>query len=104
MGILVNPTRGAVVEFKKSLTAAEKLKLKQFIEENRIVASRIPELHAIHFTGELIDKIRQTVNTNVPDTGLAGTMSSSSTTMLEKLTAVVDDDPSFNHYTFIVKN
>ena len=104
-GILVDTTRASVAALKKSLTAGEKLKLKQFIDENRIIASRMPELQSIHFTGEFIEKIRQTVNVGSPGTGPQGTrasaISQASVEMLEKFTAVVDDDPSFYHYTFL---
>ena len=98
LGIFVNPTRSTVVEFKKSLTTAEKLKLKQFIEENEIVVSRMPELQSIHFMGDFIEKIRQTIN--VGQQGIV-VISENTTIMLDKFTAVVDDDPSFDHYTFL---
>lgn len=106
-GILVNTTRSTVVEFKKSLSTSEKSKLKQFIEENKIIASRMPELQSIHFSGDFIEKIRKTINTVSgagPHGTRSGTMSQATMEMLEKITAVVDDDPSFIHYTFIIKN
>ena len=86
-GILVNTTRSAVVEFKKSLTSSEKLKTKQFLEENKILVSRILELQSIHFSGDFIEKIRQTVNA----VSSTGTMSSTMIEMLEKFIPVWDN-------------
>ena len=60
----------------------------------------MPDLQAIHFTGDFIDDIRQRISTGLLGSR-AATMSKESTTMLEKFTAVVDDDPSFSHYTFL---
>jgi hypothetical protein len=107
VGVMVNPTREAVVNFKKTLTNDEKQKIKLLIKAQKISVSRVPDFEAIQFSGDFIKTIKkQATDTALPPgTGPLGTracyMSSDTITMLEKFTAVVDEDPSFDHYVFI---